>query len=62
MYEKLKTVMVQQRISGNKLALKANISPADFYSAIKGNKPFYPAWRKRIADALGVKESEVFDE
>lgn len=62
MYEKLKEEMARQEISGNRLAMKAYIASGDFYSAIGGKKPFYPKWRSRIADALGVPESELFDD
>ena len=59
-YELLMAEMERQGISRNALALKAEISPPDFYNAIKGDRPFYPKWRKRIAEALKVKESDIF--
>lgn len=62
MYEKLKAEMTRQKISGNRLSMKAFIAPSDFYNAMNGKKPFYPKWRSRIADALGVPESEIFDD
>lgn len=42
--------------------MKARINPADFYQAVNGKKPFFPAWRKRLADALDVTESELFSD
>lgn len=62
MYEKLKKEMARQRIAANRLAIKANITPSDFYNAMKGNKPFYPKWRERTAKALGVEVSDIFEE
>lgn len=62
MFENLKEEMARQKISGNRLAMSAYIAPSDFYNALHGKKPFYPKWRSRIADVLGVSESELFDE
>ena len=62
MYEKLKQEMARQEISANRLAMMSFIASGDFYAAINGKKPFYPKWRSRIADALGVPESELFDD
>ena len=45
-----------------KIALDAKISPGDFYLALNGKKPFYPGWRKRIADVLQLPEDELFPE
>ena len=61
MYERLRAEMVKQGISGNRLALISLISPSDFSRAINGKMPFYPAWRERISDALGVDETKIFD-
>ena len=62
MFEKLKAEMARQDISGNRLSMKAYIAPSDFYRAINGKMPFYPKWRERIADALGVPEKDIFDD
>lgn len=62
MYEKLKEEMARQGISGNRLSMKAFMSQSDFYRAINGKMPFYPKWRERIADALGVSEKDIFDD
>ena len=62
MFEKLKAEMAKQGISGNRLAMMSFMSPSDFYAAISGKKPFYPAWRKRIADALDADEADIFDD
>ena len=59
---KLQEIIAERKISRNKLALQSQITPADLYTALNGNKPFYPEWRKRIAAVLGMRESEVFPE
>lgn len=62
MHDRLKAEMKKQGISGNRLAIEAKIATADFYTAINGKKPFYPNWRKRVADVLGVDEAVLFDD
>lgn len=62
MYKNLKSEMEKQHIKGYSLAKKADINPSDLYSALKGVRPMFPAWRKRISIALGVPESELFEE
>ena len=62
MFERLKEEMAKQGISGSRLAMEAYITPSDFYNAINGRKPFYPKWRSRVADVLGVPESELFED
>lgn len=59
---KIEAVMKEQKISRHKLAIKAGISPPDIYSCFSGAKPFYPSWRKRIADVLQVREEDLFEE
>lgn len=56
------SVLEKMGISKNQLAMEARINPADFYQAINGKKPFFPAWRKRISEVLGMPESELFPE
>ena len=60
-YEKLIKKMEEKEIKAFSLAKKANINPSDLYSALKGNRPMFPAWRKRIAAALGVEEEKLFE-
>lgn len=59
---KLEDLLKQKNISKLQLAMKAGISPADFYQALNGKKPFFPAWRRRIAEVLNMPESELFPE
>lgn len=60
MYDELIREMQRKKITGYKLAQLTNISKPDIYSALKGKKPFYPAWRRRIAAALNVPENKIF--
>lgn len=62
MYDKLHAAMKRHNIKGYSLAKLADIDSSSFYSALNGSRPFYPNWRKRIAEALGVPECELFDE
>ncbi len=62
MYEKLKEAAHSKGISIGKLARMSDIASPDMYSAINGNKPMYPNWRKRIAAALDTDEAELFEE
>jgi lambda repressor-like predicted transcriptional regulator len=58
----LENILRKRGISKNQLAMEARISPADFYQAINGKKPFFPAWRQRVSEVLGIPESELFPE
>ena len=60
MYEQLKHEMARQSIKAYSLAKEAEISTSDLYSALRGERPMYPNWRKRIAAALGKSEEELF--
>lgn len=51
----------EKGISKLQLALKCQITPSDLYSAIKGKKPFYPKWKHKITQYLGVSEDVIFD-
>ncbi|MGC8489897.1 MAG: helix-turn-helix domain-containing protein [Clostridia bacterium] len=49
-------------LSQFELARRANISPSVISQLETGKLSPYPAWRQRLADALGVLESELFPE
>lgn len=59
---KLEKILKEKGISKNQIAMKARINPADLYQAINGKRPFFPAWKKRLADALDVSQNELFPE
>ena len=60
MYQKLVEKMRQKNITTHKLAKLSNITPQDLYSALSGKKPFFPNWRKRVAEALDSTVVELF--
>ena len=60
MYQKLVEKMRQKNITTHKLARLSNITPQDLYSALSGKKPFFPNWRKRVAEALDSTVEELF--
>lgn len=60
MYQKLFEKMRQKNITTHKLAKLSNITPQDLYSALSGKKPFFPNWRKRVAEALDSTVEELF--
>ena len=62
MYDELKEVMQETNISTHKLAKLSNITPQDLYSALSGKKPFFPNWRKRVAEALDSTVEEIFED
>ena len=62
MYQKLVEKMRQKNITTHKLAKLSNITPQDLYSALSGKKPFFPHWRKRVAEALDSTVEELFAE
>ena len=62
MYDELKEVMKEKNISTHKLAKLSNITPQDLYAVLSGKKPFFPNWRKRVAEALDINAEELFTE
>ena len=54
-------ILETKGISKLQLACKCGMATTDLYSAINGNKPFYPKWRKRISEYLEVDEQTLFD-
>ena len=59
---RLAEILKEKGIPGLRIALKAGIAPGDFYQAIHGKRPFFPAWRHRIAAALDMPEETLFPE
>ena len=62
MYNKIIKLSQEKGISINQLALSSRITPSDLYSALSGKKPFFPNWRKRVAEALDSTVEELFSE
>lgn len=59
---RIKKILKDRGISMLQAAMKAEISPSDFYQAVNGKKPFFPAWRKRLSETLDVPEKVLFPE
>lgn len=62
MYAKLKKTLDVRNITIYRLAKMSKINTQDLYTALKGKKPLYPNWKKRIADALDTDIDSLFNE
>jgi len=58
----LAEILYRKRISQAKLARMAEMNPTDVNAMIHERRPAFPGWRKRIAAALNMPETEVFPE
>jgi len=56
----LHEILKERGLSKLQLALKSGVAPSDLYLALNGKQPFYPAWKKRIAEFLQVDEDDLF--
>ena len=56
----LKDIRSQQGLSQLDLAKLTNIAPTDISRIENGWIKPYSGWRKRLAEALNIKESELF--
>ena len=59
---KLLDVLRERNISKLQLALNAGITPSDLYCALNGKKPFFPKYKRKIAEFLQIDEAELFAE
>lgn len=62
MFEALKEEMKKQHVSGYRLAKMIDIDRSDLSCAMRGIKPMYPGYKRRIAEALGRPVVELFPE
>lgn len=60
MYEKLINELERQHISKLRLSKLTGIAHPSLYNAINGKIPFYDGWKRRIAEALGKAEEDLF--
>lgn len=60
MYEKLTEELKTRNITKYKLHKITGIAKCDIYNAINGKIPMYPGWKKKIAEALGKAEEDLF--
>ena len=61
-YETLRDAIQAHDTNVRRIAIQAGIASQDLYQAINGKKPFYPGWRKRVAEALEMSVEELFRE
>ncbi len=59
---KLEEILKEKQISKLQLALCTRITPSDLYSAFNGKKPFFPKWKRKIANFIQVDEAELFND
>jgi transcriptional regulator with XRE-family HTH domain len=60
MRNNLKKIRKQKQVSQLSLAYLTRISPSDISRIENGWVKPYPGWRKRLAEALGVTEDQLF--
>jgi hypothetical protein len=60
--ERIKLACKRQKVSISSVLMLANIQSGDFYQAVNGKKPFFKSWRHRIAEALKLREEDLFPE
>lgn len=58
---RLKELRQARGLSLTQLAFKAQIHPSNLSKLEAGFLPLYPNWKRRLAQALGVKEEELED-
>lgn len=62
MYETVRNRIIEKYGSINKLSKIIGMEPQDLYSAFNGKRPFFPKWKKRVAEALDMDVNELFPE
>ena len=61
-YQKLRDELWDRHLSVRQLALAAGMVPQSLYAAMSGRVPFWPGWRKRVAEVLEMDVDELFCE
>ncbi len=59
--EGLKNELERRNMSVRKLALTAGIIPQAVYACMKGRAYWWPGYRNKIAEALQMSESDLFE-
>jgi hypothetical protein len=57
----LKTERLKRKWTLTKLSALTDIAAADLCAVENGNRPFYPRWRNRVAQVMGISAA-AFDE
>jgi transcriptional regulator with XRE-family HTH domain len=60
MRNSIQEVLNEKRITQLQLARETRIAPCDINQIVRGKKHCFAGWRRRIADALGVSEQDIF--
>ncbi len=60
-YQKLREELKERKMSVRQLALSAGIIPQALYAALNGRAEFWPGYKKRVAEALGIPEADLFE-
>jgi transcriptional regulator with XRE-family HTH domain len=62
LFMQLVKVLEERKMSKLQLAMNTGIAPHYLYNAINGKMPFYPKYKKAIAEFLQMDEQELFSE
>lgn len=57
---RVRETRMKQGLTLLELSRRAKIAPGDLSAVERGLRPAFPGWRQRIAEALGVPETELF--
>ncbi|NHM26331.1 helix-turn-helix transcriptional regulator [Desulfofundulus sp. TPOSR] len=57
---RIREIRQQKKMTQFELARRTGIHPVNLSKVESGVLRAYPGWRKRIAEALGVTEDEIF--
>jgi len=58
----LKNELSQRGLSISRFSYVIGVVQGDLSKALNGKKRFFPSWRKRASEALGIPEEELFPE
>lgn len=61
-FPKVEKALNDKNWTRNHLSVKAGISASEIYTALAGQRPMFPGYRKKISAALGIPEEELFPE
>ena len=62
LHNRLKEIRLRKEISQLKLSQISGIAPCVISNIERGRQYVFPGWKRRIASALNVSESELFPE
>ena len=61
-YPKVAEALLEKGWTRNRLSVEAGISSSEIYTSLSGQRPMFPGYRRKISEALGVPEEDLFDE